>query len=192
MAKGIKGFKIGHKHSEETKKKIGEANSKKVYFNCDYCGKESVSTPSRYAKKKRHFCSMRCYTMFRKENLPFYEQFAYKGVRSKGESKQVYHRNYCSTHPENIAHLKSRRYALERNAEGSHSLKQWQELKKSYKNKCAICGQEKKLTKDHIIPLSKGGTDFIENIQPLCRNCNSKKHNKIYIYDNPELLEEKR
>lgn len=29
MAKGIKGFKIGHKHSEETKKKIGEANSKK-------------------------------------------------------------------------------------------------------------------------------------------------------------------
>ena len=49
-------------------------------------------------------------------------------------------------------------------------------------------GELKPLTKDHIIPLSKGGTNYITNIQPLCRNCNSKKNNKI-IHDNPELLE---
>ena len=179
MVKGVKGFQKGHKHSEETKAKIGNANRNQIFFNCDYCGKVSSDNPSNYKKKKRHFCNMACYSEFRKKKLPLEEQHAYKGVRKPNESKQVYHRRYVKKNPENIAHLKARRYARERNAEGSHTLREWNDLKEKFDFKCAHCGERKPLTKDHIKPLSKGGSDYIENIQPLCRNCNSKKSNKF-------------
>jgi 5-methylcytosine-specific restriction endonuclease McrA len=50
---------------------------------------------------------------------------------------------------------------------------------------CLCCKQKEpdiKLTEDHVVPLSYGGTDFVENIQPLCGSCNSKKHVKTVDY----------
>ena len=69
-----------------------------------------------------------------------------------------------------------------RAAEGEHSYGEWELLKKQYGYRCPMCLKyepEIKLTEDHIIPLSKGGSDWIENIQPLCLKCNMKKHDKL-------------
>ena len=46
---------------------------------------------------------------------------------------------------------------------------------------CQIC--EKELTRetttiDHVIPVNKGGTNDIENLQPLCISCNCKKRTR--------------
>ena len=62
-----------------------------------------------------------------------------------------------------------------------HTFGEWELLKKQYNYTCPSCKQTEPkimLTEDHIIPLSKGGSDVIENIQPLCRSCNSKKSAK--------------
>lgn len=173
--KGLKGFHIGHKHSLETKIKIGNALRRPIEFNCNYCLKLNIAKPSAYRKQKRHFCNQICYANFVKEKIPFNERNAYRGVRKINESKQVYHRRYCKKNPNIISHHKSLRYARERGAEGSHTLMEWEQLKDKFNQKCANCFKEKKLTKDHIIPLSQKGTNFIINIQPLCKNCNSKK-----------------
>lgn len=40
-------------------------------------------------------------------------------------------------------------------------------------------GQEMMLTKDHIIPKSKGGHNHISNYQVLCERCNLAKANRV-------------
>lgn len=173
----------GHKTSEETRRKIGLANRGVwIKFKCRNCKKEN----EKREKSEKQFCNQKCYKQFVKK-LPFNKQNAYRGIRKNGEPKWIYSVRYRKTHPERIAHLKARRYAQQQNAEGNHTLEEWQELKKKFNYRCAICRKKKPLTKDHIKPLSFGGTDYINNIQPLCRSCNSKKWKKL-IFENPELL----
>ena len=88
-----------------------------------------------------------------------------------------------------ISWLSNKWHKKKRDAEGSHTYGEWELLKKQYGYVCPCCGEKepfnqrvKYLTQDHIIPLSKGGSDYIENIQPLCMHCNLTKHTKIIKY----------
>ena len=45
--------------------------------------------------------------------------------------------------------------------------------------KCVKCNSENNLTVDHKIPLAKGGTWDIDNLQPMCQSCNSSKGVKV-------------
>lgn len=167
--------------TKEWKNKIGLANRKRIEVACNFCKKIIEIQPS--TKTNRNYCNQSCYSNDRKQNWKPSEQPTWKGGISPYEA----HRRWVKKNPDRMAHLKARRYARQKNAEGSHSFEEWQELCKKFDNKCAKCKEFKKLTKDHIKPLSEGGSDYISNIQPLCRNCNSRKW-KTYIYENPELL----
>lgn len=82
-----------------------------------------------------------------------------------------------------LMHTRLRR-ARVLNAEGSFSVKQWSFLKAAYNFTCPCCGKKEpeiKLTVDHIIPYAKGGNNKIQNIQPLCRSCNSSKGARVII-----------
>lgn len=61
---------------------------------------------------------------------------------------------------------------------GKYTQKEWSLLIEKYGYSCLCCGEKKPLTPDHIIPLSKGGTNTIDNIQPLCGTCNNRKFTK--------------
>lgn len=65
---------------------------------------------------------------------------------------------------------------------GRHTTAEWVALCERYGNRCLRCGRKRKLTKDHVIPVLHGGTDDIDNIQPLCGPCNSVKHTQAVDY----------
>lgn len=58
---------------------------------------------------------------------------------------------------------------------GSHTTREWIEKCALLGNVCIYCGEARPLTRDHKVPLSRGGTDDIGNITPACRSCNTRK-----------------
>jgi hypothetical protein len=52
----------------------------------------------------------------------------------------------------------------------------------AYGRKCLKCGSDYKMAIDHIIPVSCGGTNDTNNLQPLCGRCNSSKRAKTIDY----------
>lgn len=76
----------------------------------------------------------------------------------------------------------NRRRLVKLGCVGSHTEAEWRGLTGRYELRCAKCSDIKPLTRDHVIPLTSGGTDYIDNIQPLCKPCNSSKGTKTVRY----------
>ena len=82
----------------------------------------------------------------------------------------------------NICHRNRR--ARKRNAEGSHTSADIQQLLTLQRKKCAVCHTS--ITKgyhvDHVIPLAMNGSNGKDNLQLLCAPCNLSKSAKHPIY----------
>lgn len=70
--------------------------------------------------------------------------------------------------------LRSARMAAARE-KGRHTDEEWKALREFCGFKCVRCGAEGHQDRDHILPVYQGGSDGIDNIQPLCARCNASK-----------------
>ena len=117
----------------------------------------------------------------------------------KKRSKEIYaqNRGWASRNPEKVREY-SRRMASKRKAQkknNGHTPYTNQQVFDAYGTDCHICktpidlnaprqayignGWEFGLHFDHVIPLSKGGSDTLENIRPSHAVCNMRKRNYI-------------
>lgn len=121
----------------------------------------------------------------RQQDLEHYREIGRKSRDKHAEERNAYQREYGKENRDKLTLFTNLRRARKLAAEGSHTDEEWQALKEFYDYKCLCCRKhepEIRLTRDHVIPLTKGGTDSIDNVQPLCARCNSKKNNKHIDY----------
>jgi len=100
------------------------------------------------------------------------------------------HADWYAQHPEWIQEKTERRRTARTEAPlNDLTAAQWEEIKNAYDHRCVYCGRKmKRLTQDHITPLSKGGSHTLANVVPACQSCNSKKHAKAPLVPVQPLL----
>lgn len=84
-----------------------------------------------------------------------------------------------------VISLNNHRRAKLAKAVGRFTDQEWLARCNEYGRRCAYCRKARPLTRHHLVPLSRGGNNLIENILPACRSCNSRVGTKI-VY--PEKL----
>lgn len=55
----------------------------------------------------------------------------------------------------------------------------WKEVMERDEYRCRRCGTHFDLCCDHVIPLSADGPTTLDNLQALCRSCNSRKGARV-------------
>ena len=147
--------------------------------------KWKLNNPERVkAKRKEDLASGRKARWRKKE----YQKHRTRYIRKAGEWNVIHRAKHAlhtarwqKTHPARTMFLARRHQGL-MDGRGEFSELEWVALCNRYNNVCLGCHEPKPLTIDHVIPLSKGGMNTIDNIQPLCKGCNSRKHNQIIVY----------
>lgn len=168
--KGSTSIRKGIKLSEITKRKISESK-RGIPLTQEHKNKIILSKKENKGKRKL--------IIYKKGH----EHHLWKGGISKDkEHLKELSRNWEKNNYEKKLWQNRQRRIRKLGNGGSHSLGEWETLKAQYNWTCPCCHKKEpeiKLTLDHIVPLIKGGSDNIENIQPLCKSCNCHKLAKI-------------
>lgn len=160
---------------------------------CEHCGQAFTT-----GRKSQRFCSSKCRLIVAKQNYTYTPRTEPKVLTCGwcGEDVIV-PPNFTSNrkyHPDCKIQAKRARYRIKTVKRQSRTVKPSRlsadQVLALYGPNCSICHEpiddtlprtsKLGLTVDHVIPLSKGGLDTIDNMRPAHWVCNVRKGNKIY------------
>lgn len=161
-----------------------------LYYRCKQCRKEieSKSDPDRSMARARYDRWLSTnqehlkeyqrsyYLANRKDRLEKADQFR----KLNGDRIRKWLREYYALNKEKYDEYSAARRARKLGAAGTHTKKQVQLVYKNQRGKCACCKLplNGKYHADHVIPLARGGSNDIGNIQVLCPPCNLSKKDR--------------
>ena len=112
-------------------------------------------------------------------------EYSKQHLKKNRENIYIYHRQWAKTEKGKMVKQRGNvaRQVRNNNIVNTLTSQEWLDILEEYNYRCAYCNiefDENILpTKDHIIPISRGGHNIKENVVPACQSCNSKKSNKI-------------
>jgi len=174
----------------ERKKKYAQANKEKI---AEYKKQYAQANKEKIAEqRKRHYINNKEVILERNKEWThnnkecrneYYKQYYHDNKERKAEWGKQYRQT-----PKGKAKDKAKnhnRRAQKRNSGGKHTGTEILNLFDLQSGTCPYCNTKlhktgkNKYHSDHIMPLSRGGTNDISNIQLLCPPCNLSKHDKF-------------
>lgn len=158
----------------------------KITKKCTGCGETKMRSEFHFSNSKRGWLKPHCKVCRIKDNFnPLSNR--YTSLEERREKYLFYRRAWYLKQAKIFPEI-FRRYNLERrrrivNAKGDFSLEGWAQKLAYYGSRCFYCKnflQNCEITKDHRIPLSRGGTNWLSNLVPACLACNDSKGTKTY------------
>lgn len=164
---------------------VGEFYVRRNGKSQDCCKKCYISRGGEYQVRERDAVNERARNRYLK-NPEKYKKQSGEWYKAHPDVRLQVNRNYSKDHPlsyEANSVYCSRRRAKLRNSIKKLTVKEWKEILNFYNYMCLCCERtDVKLTIDHIVPLVLGGEHTSDNVQPLCKSCNCRKHTKIVDY----------
>lgn len=141
---------------EKEKKRAREAREANPEKTAQYCKNWRINNPETFYQS---------YHGWRSRNL----ERARAAAREWAKANKIAVRGYAN-----------KRRARKLAAEGQFSIDDIERIRKQQRNRCAEPSCRCSFVKnamhiDHIVPISKGGTNWPRNLQLLCASCNAKK-----------------
>lgn len=148
--------------------------------------------------RARKIAYLRAYRVYNGERINKEKRDRYATDAAYRAEKLTIANNYYKENRDEVVRKRNARYAadptsqkaassLQRakklSAEGTHGAQDIDRIRKSQKDRCGFC-RRKLIGKghiDHITALTKGGSNWPNNLQILCASCNTSKSNRDQV-----------
>lgn len=149
---------------------------------CRDCNKPSIKGSARcaaHAAERLAEERARADTANKRRRQQYAANKEQKRAYGRAKKKRLYRKNLHEYRHKNAETQRKRRKLV-----GSHTVEQWLARVAYFGWRCRYCACEltdTTLTKDHVIPVTKGGTDWPSNLVPACDPCNIRKGNRSFL-----------
>lgn len=155
---------------------------------CKSCKKEmsKIYEKSRGKEKKKEYAKNEWQV---KKNNPKYHEYRNKWIEKNKEKIAVKAKKYREQNKILLLASRSNQRAKKYGIEGKITMPQWKAVLEETNYMCISCEEVIADSIDHIVPLSLGGTNTYQNIQPMCTRCNLKKGTKEIDFRTRDFVE---